>query len=104
MKHHPLKLVTVVGETVIMEDIAKEGLGLGASGYTLTEVIGQGSRSARNAIVTGSSKTMKAEFVVSADVADKILEHVVDNYLEHYACIAWVTEVLVAKGEAYVGG
>jgi hypothetical protein len=47
---------------------------------------------------------MKAEFVVSADVADKILEHVVDNYLEHYACIAWVTEVLVAKGEAYVGG
>ena len=56
MQIYPLKLVTVVGETVIMDDIAKEGVELGATGYTLTEVIGQGSRSTRNVIVTGSSR------------------------------------------------
>jgi nitrogen regulatory protein P-II 2 len=103
MQIYPLKLVTVVGETVIMDDIAKEGLELGATGYTLTEVIGQGSRSTRNVIVTGSSKTMKVEFVVPMDVAEKILKHVSHNYFEHYACIAWLCDVQVVRGEAYVG-
>jgi len=102
MQLYPLKLVTVVGETVIMDDIAKEGLKLGATGYTLGEVIGQGSRSARNVIVTGSSKTMKAEFVVPMNVAEKILKHVSDHYFEHYACIAWLSDVQVVRGAAYV--
>ena len=101
MQIYPLKLVTVVGETVIMDDIAKEGIGLGASGYTLTEVIGQGSRSTRNVIVTGSSKTMKVEFVVPMEVAEKILKHVSHHYFEHYACIAWLTDVQVVRGLQY---
>jgi len=102
MQLYPLKLVTVVGETVIMDDIAKEGLKLGATGYTLSEVIGQGSRSARNVIVTGSSKTMKVEFVVPMNIAEKILKHVSDQYFEHYACIAWLSDVQVVRGAAYV--
>ena len=102
MQLYPLKLVTVVGETVIMDDIAKEGLKLGATGYTLSEVIGQGSRSARNVIVTGSSKTMKVEFVVPMNVAEKILKHVSDHYFEHYACIAWLSDVQVLRGERYI--
>ncbi|MCE9630952.1 MAG: transcriptional regulator [Planctomycetia bacterium] len=101
MQLYPLKLVTVVGETVIMDDIAKEGQQLGASGYTLSEVVGQGSRSARNVIV-GASKTMKCEFVVPMDLAEKILKHVSYTYFEHYACIAWLSDVQVVRGEAYV--
>lgn len=102
MQLYPLKLVTVVGETVIMDDIAKEGIELGASGYTLTEVIGQGSRSTRNVIVTGSSKTMKVEFVVSMEIAERILKHVSHQYFEHYACIAWLADVQVVRGETYL--
>lgn len=102
MQLYPLKLVTVVGETVIMKDIAEEAVGLGATGYTLSEVIGQGSRSARNVIDTGGAKTMKAEFVVPMDVAEKILIHVSHNYFEHYACIAWLADVQVVRGHQYV--
>ena len=102
MQLYPLKLVTVVGETVIMDDIAKEGLELGASGYTMSEVSGQGSRGARTAILTGSSKTMKVEFVVPMDVAERILRHVSHAYFEHYACIAWLADVQVVRGQAYV--
>ena len=40
MQLYPLKLVTIVGETVIMEDIAAEGIDLGATGFTLSEVVG----------------------------------------------------------------
>ena len=102
MQLYPLKLVTVDGETVIMDDIAREGVKLGATGYTLTEVIGEGSRSARTVIVTGASKTMKVEFVVSMEVAERILRHVSHTYFEHYACIAWLSDVQVVRGQQYV--
>lgn len=102
MQLYPLKLVTVVGETVIMNDIAKEAVELGATGYTMSEVAGQGSRSARNVIDTGGAKTMKAEFVVPMDVAEKILSHVSHTYFEHYACIAWLSDVQVVRGQQYL--
>ena len=64
MQLYPLKIVTVVGEAVIMEDIAERGIELGATGYTMSEVIGHGSRSARNVGSTsGGAKTLKVEFV-----------------------------------------
>jgi nitrogen regulatory protein P-II 2 len=103
MQLYPLKLVTVVGETVIMNDIAQEGLKLGATGFTLSEVVGQGARSARNVIDTGGVKTTRVEFVVSMEVAAKILTHVSHDYFEHYACIAWVSDVQVVRGELYTG-
>jgi nitrogen regulatory protein P-II 2 len=102
MQLYPLKLVTVVGETVIMSDIAEEAVELGATGYTLSEVAGQGSRSARNVIDTGGAKTMRVEFVVPMDVAEKILSHVSHTYFEHYACIAWLSDVQVVRGQQYL--
>jgi nitrogen regulatory protein P-II 2 len=102
MQLYPLKLVTVVGETVIMEDIAEEGVKLGATGFTLSEVVGEGSRSARNVAATTGAKTMKLEFVVPTDVATAILTHVSQQYFEHYAIIAWLSDVGVVRGEQYV--
>ncbi|MFM8436187.1 MAG: P-II family nitrogen regulator [Planctomycetia bacterium] len=102
MQLYPLKLVTVVGETVIMEDIAEEGVKLGATGYTMTEVNGHGSRSARNVAITAGPRSMKLEFVVPMDVAERILTHVSREYFEHYACIAWLADVQVVRGQQYV--
>lgn len=102
MQLYPLKLVTVVGETVIMEDIAEEGVKLGATGFTMTEVNGHGSRSARNVAATTGARTMKLEFVVPMDVAERILTHVSHEYFEHYACIAWLADVQVVRGQQYV--
>ena len=102
MQLYPLKLVTVVGEAVIMEDIAELGLKLGATGYTMGEVIGHGSRSARNVGSTsGGAKTVKVEFVVPTEVATKILDDISHEYFEHYAIIAWLSDVSVMRGEQY---
>jgi len=103
MQLYPLKLVTIVGETLIMDEIAEEGLKLGATGYSLCDVVGRGARSARNVSFAGEAKTRKLEFVVSADVAVAILTYVSHNYFEHYACIAWESDVSVVRGEQYVG-
>ena len=101
MQLYPLKLVTVVGETVIMEDIAEKGIELGATGYTITEVNGHGSRSARNVAATTGARTMKVEFVVPETVATAILTQVSHEYFEHYAVIAWLADVAVVRGELY---
>ncbi len=102
MQLYPLKLVTVVGESVIMDDIAEEGMKLGATGYTMTEVNGHGSRSARNVASTTGARTMKVEFVVPADVAVSILTHISHQYFDDYAVIAWLADVQVVRGQQYV--
>ena len=102
MQLFQLRLVTVVGEAVIMEDVAEKGLELGATGYTLTEVAGHGSRSARNVASTTGARTMKVEFVVPADVAVSILTHVSHQYFDDYACIAWLADVQVVRGQQYI--
>ena len=101
MQLYPLKLVTVVGEAVIMEDIAELGLKLGATGYTMSEVAGHGSRSARNVGTATGEKTIKVEFVVPTEVATQILQEVSHEYFEHYAIIAWLSDVSVMRGEQY---
>ena len=102
MQLYPLKLVSVVGESVIMDDIAEEGMKLGATGYTMTEVNGHGSRSARNVASTTGARTMKVEFVVPADVAVRILTHISHQYFDDYAVIAWLSDVQVVRGQQYV--
>ncbi|RLS32276.1 MAG: transcriptional regulator [Planctomycetota bacterium] len=104
MQLYPLKLVTVVGETVIMREIADEGIKFGATGFTMMDVEGHGSRSTRNVmLVTGEAKTRKLEFVVPGDIAVAILAYVSHNYFDHYACIAWLSDVSVVRGEQYLG-
>jgi hypothetical protein len=36
------------------------------------------------------------------EVAEKILTHVSHEYFEHYACIAWLSDVQVVRGDQYV--
>ena len=101
MQLYPLKLVTVVGESLIMEDVAERGLELGATGYTISEVSGHGSRSARTVSSTVGAKTLKVEFVVPTELATQILQDVSHEYFEHYAIIAWLSDVSVMRGEQY---
>ena len=67
-----------------------------------SDLVGEGSRSARNVAATTGAKTMKLEFVVPTDVATAILTHVSQQYFEHYAIIAWLSDVGVVRGEQYV--
>jgi hypothetical protein len=98
-----LKLVTVVAESVVMDELARFGVASGATGYTLCEVTGRGARSHRNVSLGGESRTSKIEFVVPPEVAEKILTYVSRQYVEHFACIAWMADVEVVRGIDYAG-
>jgi len=96
----PLRLVTIVAEPVLEEQLTAELKRLGARGFTVTDSRGEGSRGIRASEVPGES--IRIETVVSAAVADQVLAHVAKHYFPHYAVIAYLSTVEVVRGEKYV--
>jgi hypothetical protein len=102
MQLHPLKHVTIVTEQVIREQIVKRILECGAAGCTWQDAQGIGSRGARSD-ATGESN-VRIDVICAPDTAETILTFVSRTYFEHYACIAWQTDVTVVRGARYVEG
>jgi nitrogen regulatory protein P-II 2 len=100
MRTTGLKKVTIIAEGVLEDRLLREIRQLGARGYTLTEVRGEGSRGVRASELGG--KNVQFEVLVSAEVADRMLDHLVAHYFEHYAVVAYVVDVEVVRGDRYV--
>lgn len=97
-----LKLVTIIGEAVLERRLLGELPGLGATGWSLGRVDGEGSRGVRSTGWEGPN--LRLEVVVSAAVADRILDHLVADYFDRFAVIAYVSDVDVVRGDKYVQG
>lgn len=100
MQLYPLKQVTVVVEEILKDQIQVEVLDLGATGYTTRDVVGHGSRNTRHSSVIESN--VQIDFIVPEDVAVKIMTHISRKYFENYACIAWVSNVDVVRGDRFI--
>jgi len=96
------RLVTIVAEALLERRLIDEILALGASGYTLSNVRGDGSRGVRASHWEGGN--IKFEVIASPDVAAAILERLEKTYFASYAIIAWASDVEVIRGAKFVGG
>ena len=99
MQLYPLKLVTIVTEQILRDQIVKKIVELGAAGCTWQEAQGTGSRGARRDAVGGGN--VQIEVICPQSVAEAILTFVSHHYFDHYACLAWVTDVSVVRGARY---
>lgn len=95
-----MKLVTIVAEPVLEHRLIADLKRLGATGWTILEGRGEGSRGRRASEVPGAN--VRIETVVTAAVADRIVAHVASQYFPNYAVIAFVSDVAVVRGEKYV--
>ena len=100
MRTVPLKEVTIIAEALLEDRLLREIRELGAHGYTVGEARGEGSRGVRASEWEG--KNVRIETLVSAEVADRILQHVTENYFDHYAVVAYLSDVQVVRGEKYL--
>jgi nitrogen regulatory protein P-II 2 len=100
MNTTPLKMVVIVAEPVLEARLVSLLRELGATGCTVIDARGEGSRHGHAADVPGSN--VRIESIVSPAVADRILERVSADYFAHYSFIAYVVDVAVARGEKYV--
>ncbi len=100
MKTTTLKLVTIVTERILEDRLLRKVQELGAKGYTLTQATGKGSRGVRASEWEGPDTRIQS--LVSEEVADAILEHIAENFFEHYAVIVYVQDAEVVRGEKYI--
>ena len=100
MKLVSRKLLTIITEAnleaMLIRDIEK----LGATGYTLSEVTGKGSKGIRKGDWS-ENRNMRFEVVCDIETAEKILDHLVKKYYENFAMIAFLEEVQVLRGEKF---
>lgn len=99
MHLYPFKLVTIIAEPVLEPRITTELSGLGATGFTVVEGRGEGSRALHAAEIPGIN--VRIETIVPPDVADRILQHLASTYFTDYEVIAYLSDVLVLRPEKY---
>lgn len=96
----PVQRVTIVAESLLEERLLKDLEVAGARGYTLTAARGAGARGVRSSEWEGGN--VRIETLVSAAVAQRLLERLAEAYFPHYAVVAWVETVEVVRGDRYV--
>jgi nitrogen regulatory protein P-II 2 len=99
MNTTPLKMVVIVAEPVLESRLVSELRALGATGCTVVDGRGEGSRHAHATDVPGAN--VRIEAIVPPEVADRIMDHVSAQYFTHYSFIAYLVDVAVARGTKY---
>lgn len=94
------KLITIVTEAVLEVELREMLEDLGASGYTVTNARGSGSRGVRGADWV-TSGNIRVEVVCGSDVAEAIASHIRDRYYDDYAMILYETDVRVMRREKF---
>ena len=94
------KLVTIVTEAVLEQEVCESLEELGAVGYTVTNARGKGSRGVRDAGWSTSSN-VRVEVVCSDDVAERIAKHLQRKYYDNYAMIIFESDVRVHRPDKF---
>lgn len=94
------KLVTIITEAVLENELCDFLATLGASGYTVTNARGSGSRGVRSAGWSASSN-VRIEVVCSAQLAAEIEKQVSERYYADYAMILFESDIHVLRPDKF---
>jgi hypothetical protein len=86
------KLLTVVCESMLEADLAKEIVALGAVGYTITDARGLGSHGMRSGSWAKESN-IRLEILCEEAVGQRIIEHLKRRYDRDYGLLIFSSDV-----------
>ena len=86
-----LTLLTIVAEALLKDRLIHEVRRVGAKGFTVTEVSGEGSRQRR-----------VSEIIAKREIADNILTILQRDFFPRFAVIAYMSDVQVVREDKYV--
>ena len=100
MNLHPMKLVTIICESVLEERIVELLRECGAHGHTAFDVRGSGRQGKRSADLVESGN-VQIEVIVKSSVATAVLERLHQEFFAAYAMVAYESEVHVMRPEKF---
>lgn len=106
MIFYPAIKVVIITEKVIQKDLCRLIEELGASGYTMTEAAGKGSRNIRASRSSGSLvddfNNIKIEVLIfDEQIAHKLMRAVTQEYLGEYSGIIYMEDVQIMRPEKF---
>ena len=95
----PMRLVTIVAESVLEASLVTAVLAAGATGYTAGPATGAGSRGLRSTTLGGEN--VRIEALVPPERAEALMATLERDWFANYAVVAWVSTVEVVRGAKY---
>lgn len=92
-------VVTIVAEAAVESRLIADVKRLGAKGYSIGHVRGEGTTGRHLQDLNGPS--VRLETVVTGPIADAILSHLDTSYFGRFAVVAWVTPADVLRPERF---
>jgi hypothetical protein len=99
MQLYPMKMITIVGEEFLRDQVVRKVVELGATGCSYHSTQGQGKTPGRHNDVFSANFQLKA--VCPADVAERILGYLAEHYFRRHAIVAWLSDVEVVRPEHF---
>ncbi len=96
MNTHPMKLVTIVCEAHARDAVTRLLREVGAHGWTLFPVEGDGSQGRRLADIPEYAN-IQVEVILKPEVAERLLERLGGDFFPRYAMIAFESDVRVLR-------
>ena len=100
MSPHLKKLLVIITEASIEQQLATDIKSLGAHGYTVFEVRGSGSRGERNA-EWDADRSIQFEVICDQATAAALAAHIQKTYFSNYAITLFTTTVEVLRSEKF---
>ncbi|HEY9762612.1 MAG TPA: hypothetical protein V6D07_08810 [Trichocoleus sp.] len=103
----PAKKLVIVTEKILLKKIANIIDESGATGYTVLETGGKGSRNVRSSgepNVSDTRANIKFEVLTpNRDMAENIADHIAIKFFNDYAGIAYICDAEVLYGHSFCG-
>ncbi len=93
-------LLTIVTEAALENDLTDALPRLGATGYTIVNARGRGSRGVRDAGWTSDSN-IRVEVICDPEIAKRITEYLREHFYRDYAMVLYLSEVAVLRPEKF---
>jgi len=99
MTSKPFRLVTIISEPVVSRELVALAKTLGASGFTSSDVRGEGSGDRASGEVP--DEKIKIEIVVDSVLAEKLMKEVAKQYFKNYSVIIYSSEIQIMRPEKF---
>ncbi len=100
MNLHPMKLVTIICESVLEEQIVNLLTASGAHGHTAFTVRGCGSQGLRSADIAEAGN-VQIEVIMKPAAADALLARLHAELFKDFAMVAYVNDIAVLRPEKF---